>query len=188
MKIILTAIALLTLACGAPNPPVSNLVESSSGRLSQPVNWAKVNDTLYRSGEVKEAHMEGIKSRGISHILSLEHLAGEISQGDHEDEWAANADITLFRVPLDPHDKPTVEQIEKALAIMLNPHNQPILVHCFHGEDRTGIAIAAYRIRHDHWSVDGAIREMRNLGHRSNLFFWDDVLNQIARQVRISIK
>lgn len=39
-----------------------------------------------------------------------------------------------------------------------------ILVHCLHGEDRTGIVIAAYRIRYQNWPVSQALIEMYQAG------------------------
>jgi hypothetical protein len=38
---------------------------------------------------------------------------------------------------------------------------KPIFIHCREGRDRTGLAVAAYRVAHG-MSVDDAMREMRN--------------------------
>jgi protein tyrosine/serine phosphatase len=40
----------------------------------------------------------------------------------------------------------------------------PVLVHCQHGADRTGVVIAMYRILYQGWSKDMAIDEMENGG------------------------
>lgn len=42
----------------------------------------------------------------------------------------------------------------------------PVLVHCASGSDRTGLAIAAYRVARDGWTPDAALAEMARYGHR----------------------
>jgi protein tyrosine/serine phosphatase len=40
----------------------------------------------------------------------------------------------------------------------------PVLVHCQHGADRTGVVIAMYRIIYQGWSKQQALDEMENGG------------------------
>lgn len=175
LKIFMIAVACVTLtSCGGPPP-----ANSTSAAASTPPAFSQVNANLFRSGDLDQNDFPFLRSKGIRTIISLEHLAGEISQGDREDEWAAAAGIPLFRVPMDGHDKPTLAQINQTLALIAQPENQPVLVHCFHGKDRTGIAIAAYRIHADHWTVPDAIAELRQKGHVPQLFWWDDILNEV---------
>ena len=35
-----------------------------------------------------------------------------------------------------------------------------VLIHCYHGADRTGLIAAMYRIIYQHWSIQDAKREM----------------------------
>ena len=42
--------------------------------------------------------------------------------------------------------------------------NPPVLVHCRHGADRTGLIIAIYRILYQNWTVDEAKDELINGG------------------------
>lgn len=44
------------------------------------------------------------------------------------------------------------------------PENQPMLVHCRHGADRTGTMIAAYRVVVQGWSKADALNEMQSGG------------------------
>ena len=52
------------------------------------------------------------------------------------------------------------EDIIQALKIIKNSP-KPILVHCWHGSDRTGVVIAMYRLVFENYSKDEAIRELR---------------------------
>ncbi|MEG1980762.1 MAG: hypothetical protein RR060_08525, partial [Victivallaceae bacterium] len=54
----------------------------------------------------------------------------------------------------------TEAELVSALMILKNAP-KPIVVHCWHGADRTGSVIAAGRIVFDNWSVEAAIAEMR---------------------------
>jgi protein tyrosine/serine phosphatase len=47
---------------------------------------------------------------------------------------------------------------------MINPDNQPVYIHCQLGQDRTGVVIAAYRMRVDGWSLSEAEAEMQSFG------------------------
>jgi protein tyrosine/serine phosphatase len=42
----------------------------------------------------------------------------------------------------------------------------PILIHCWHGADRTGLISAMYRIVFQGWSKEDAIEELVNGGYR----------------------
>ena len=55
------------------------------------------------------------------------------------------------------------EDIVKALRIIKN-RKGPILIHCWHGSDRTGAVIAMYRLVFQGWSKENAIKEMTEEG------------------------
>jgi hypothetical protein len=46
-------------------------------------------------------------------------------------------------------------------------------VHCTHGQDRTGLVVACFRVQCEGWSKDAATVEMLSLGfHRGLLGLW----------------
>jgi protein tyrosine/serine phosphatase len=47
---------------------------------------------------------------------------------------------------------------------MADPANRPVFVHCRQGQDRTGIVVAAYRMKTDGWPLDLAEAEMESFG------------------------
>ena len=55
---------------------------------------------------------------------------------------------------------------------MTDPQRWPMLVHCAEGKDRTGYAIAAYRIVEELWDVDSAVQEMFDF-HYSAIYVRD---------------
>jgi protein tyrosine/serine phosphatase len=65
---------------------------------------------------------------------------------------------------------PSDADVAKALAILNDPAAGPVFVHCRRGADRTGTILACYRISHDHWKNQSALKEARDLGMR--FFEW----------------
>ena len=53
----------------------------------------------------------------------------------------------------------TDEQLQPIMAAILDPANQPVLIHCEHGRSRTGVIIAAYRILAQGWTYEQALGE-----------------------------
>jgi tyrosine-protein phosphatase SIW14 len=47
----------------------------------------------------------------------------------------------------------------------------PVLVHCQHGEDRTGLIVAAYRVMVSGWDKNKAMAEALHFGYRDWLNF-----------------
>ena len=62
-------------------------------------------------------------------------------------------------------------EIYRKLIIVENPENHPIHVHCFHGRERTGVMVAAYRITKHGYSFAEVIKEMKNYGFKPHLHF-----------------
>lgn len=54
----------------------------------------------------------------------------------------------------------TLDQLDEAADLLADPGRQPVFFHCVAGHHRTNLVHAAYRIRHEGWSVDRAWREL----------------------------
>ena len=92
--------------------------------------------------------------------------------------------MRFFNVPvnsLDPLDRTQGYALGRAIALMKDPRNFPIYVHCEHGVDRTGMFIALYRVFVQGWNRQAAYDEMVSMGHGSfrqiftgdvGKFFW----------------
>ena len=166
--------------CGAtpPSPPSLN---DAATLKSEPVTVAafhEVSDDLFRSGHVNDGQYRWLADQGIKSIVSLEDYNYDASRADAERLAAAAVGIEFSWQPMDPSAKPTLAQINQALAAF-DALPKPVLVHCRYGHDRTGITVAAYRIRYEHWDLERAKAEMRSLGHLPSLFWWDDVLDNV---------
>jgi protein tyrosine/serine phosphatase len=77
---------------------------------------------------------------------------------------------------MDGSQMPSVEEVDRALAVLLDPARRPVLVHCAHGEERTGAVIAAYRVVAEGWDPAAAEAEALELG-----FGFDDLRDFLVR-------
>ena len=78
------------------------------------------------------------------------------------------------------NDPPTDGQVRLFLATVLDPANRPVLFHCAHGKDRTGVMAAVYRMEVDGWTNGEALAEMRRFGYHA---FLED-LGEFVRDYR----
>jgi protein tyrosine/serine phosphatase len=69
--------------------------------------------------------------------------------------------MTFHRIPMTTHTAPTAQQIAEFLALVNDPANQPVYVHCAGGRHRTGVMTAVYRMAEDGWTSDQAFKEMK---------------------------
>jgi protein tyrosine/serine phosphatase len=123
-------------------------------------NFGKINDNLYRGAQPDTAAIVSLKRFGVKTIINL-RMPGDTSKTETA-EAQANG-ILYTNLPMSGISRPTDEQVNKALALIENLP-APVFVHCEHGCDRTGTIIACYRIRHDQWSNDSALREAEQYG------------------------
>lgn len=72
------------------------------------------------------------------------------------------------------------EDVVQFLKIVRNPANQPVLLHCKHGSDRTGMMVAIYRIVEQGWSKEDAIAEMTQGGFGYHPI-WSNLIRYIQK-------
>lgn len=119
-------------------------------------NWYKVDDLVYRSEQPDEMGMVDIERYGIRRVLNLR-------QFHSDDDEVEGTNIEIFRIPMNAGNIKD-EDVVKALQV-IKTSDLPILVHCWHGSDRTGTIIAMYRIVEQGWSKENALDELVNGGY-----------------------
>jgi protein tyrosine/serine phosphatase len=67
-------------------------------------------------------------------------------------------------IPMKGLSTPDNNKVAAVLAIFNDSSSGPVFVHCKRGADRTGMAVAVYRISNDHWDNEKALREAKRMG------------------------
>jgi protein tyrosine/serine phosphatase len=158
--VVLLAVSALTFI------PAETVKESSEqsrpGSWAQPIELAgvpnlyRVDKGLYRSAQPTARGMRQLKKMGIRTIVNLRFLHSD------RDEIGYTG-LAYEHIPMLAWH-PRKEDVVRFLQIATDPQRAPVLVHCQHGADRTGLLCAVYRIAVDGWSKGEAIREMTGGG------------------------
>lgn len=142
---------------------------SKTSTTTRPSNWAepitlagvpnlyKVTDNLYRSAQPTAEGMSNLTELGIKTIVNL--------RSNHSDtDEIGDLPLKTRRIEIFAGNMKD-EYVEEFLSIVNDTSAVPVLVHCQHGADRTGMVCAMYRTLCQGWTPDEAINEMQNGGY-----------------------
>ena len=121
-------------------------------------NFAQVSPTLYRGGVPSVDALKGLKKLGVDFVVDMRG-------GRSETEEAVVTQLGMQYVSLPwrcPFPKDDV--FAKFLALIRDNPGKKVFVHCRLGDDRTGMAVASYRMAEEDWTAEEAMDEMRAFG------------------------
>ena len=154
MPIRLCTMPLLLAACAATASDTTRLRPT---QWAQPVigkgpdNWHQVATDLYRCSQPTAADMRVLVTFGIRSVCNLRQYHSDADE-------VAGTSLALHEVPLGARSL-SYEDLVTALKTLLAAE-KPVAVHCWHGSDRTGAVVAAWRIAVDGWTPRQAADEM----------------------------
>lgn len=119
-------------------------------------NFYKVDKGVYRSGQPSAEAFKEMEKLGIKEVLNLRNYHSD------KDE-AAGTKLKLSRVAMSASSSEWDELVE-ALRIIKN-RKGPIVIHCWHGSDRTGLVVALYRLVFQGWTKEEALDELEHGGY-----------------------
>ncbi|SMN22197.1 similar to Saccharomyces cerevisiae YNL032W SIW14 Tyrosine phosphatase that plays a role in actin filament organization and endocytosis [Maudiozyma saulgeensis] len=134
---------------------------SSFKEMIPPENFSHVVGEIYRSSfprvENFDFLMKRLKLKSILVLIPEEYPTENL-------EFMNQSGIKLFQVGMSGNKEPFVNipsnLLTNALEIVLNPENQPILIHCNRGKHRTGCLIGCIR-KLQNWSLTMIFDEYR---------------------------
>ena len=135
-------------------------------------NLVMVDNGIYRGGQPTDEGWVYLKSLGVTNVVKL----NEISEGS--DQYAVRLGMTVNYHPINLADQLILKPNKKDFLEAVNEIKPGTFVHCEHGQDRTGLAVGAFRVTKEHVNKKTAYAEMLAHGFHKALHglndFWED--------------
>ncbi len=170
MRSMLRCLAVMVCVVGAaiPMAQIATAQQRAAAPSVRPADWAvpitlegapnlhRIKPDFYRSAQPLGPGFAGLeKTVGIKTVVSLRAF--------HADKkLAAGTNIALVSIPIYTWNIKRADLVRALAEIEVARKKGPVLLHCQHGADRTGIVSALYRMLYEGWSREAALDEMRN--------------------------
>lgn len=121
----------------------------------------QVTPQLYRSAQPDANGFRAVEALGIRTVVSLRQTVNDVP-------LAAGTDLALYRVPMKSRyvgENNGTKVVQAMRAVREGMARGPVLVHCHHGADRTGLIAALWRVMYEGWSRQQAIDELIEGGY-----------------------
>lgn len=131
-------------------------------------NFGVISADVWRGAKPTADGLKTLAAMGVRTVIDLrqDNEQADIPPG-----------VTYVRLPVSAWHSDQVDTTAVLKAIDSSP--KPVFIHCTQGRDRTGLAIAAYRLSQG-MSADDAITELSNF--RAN-FWWSKAIKCRVRQL-----
>lgn len=142
---------------------VSAFADSPISEVDAPLpNFHTVVPGIWRSARPQYTGLEELVKQGLKTVISFDDDASFLSQ---EAQWAADLKVTFDEDTIYPNSPLDDAVVDDALSVMVSSGPEsPLLIHCFAGEDRTGMMVGLYRVLVQHWNPADAYKEMLSYG------------------------
>ncbi|WP_342065425.1 dual specificity protein phosphatase family protein [Caballeronia concitans] len=179
------AFALVSMLKAAPVVPHPSDAPRAVTVAARPLNWAepmvfthvdnlhRISPSLYRSAQITADDLPHLRALGIRKIISFRSF--------HSDEaLLAGSGIALERIPMNTWDIRDEDMIAALKALRNADRDGPILIHCQHGADRTGLVSALYRVVYQGWTKQQAEDELLHGGYGFHPV-WGNIVRYLER-------
>ena len=153
------------------------LALADDSALPRPAEWAqsvevqysffKMSPTLYRSA---------LPDRGAVPLLEKLRVGTVITfLPESDSSWLSTPGIAQIQLPYRTNHVDDADVLNALRTIQTAEATGPVLMHCKHGSDRTGLMAAMYRVVVQGWSKEDALNEMTQGGFGDSTHFKDGV-------------
>jgi protein-tyrosine phosphatase len=177
-------VCLILTACATPTQP-SAVIARKSPNPAPVFNFQIVSaggsagaDAVYRSGQPKKEDWDYLEKIGVKTVVKLNLFSSDTEESE-ELSLAKKHNIKVIPIYMAPEDyphnlnpwaSPDEKALMQAVEALENKNNWPVLVHCSHGKDRTGLVVAIYSVRNKNYCKDAAYKQMQYYGTNPFLF------------------
>ncbi|MFG6204452.1 phosphatase domain-containing protein [Pseudomonas retamae] len=151
--------------------------QADSLSMPRPAEWAQpvevqynlfqMSPTLYRSALPDGGALPLLKSLKIITVINF--------LPDDDRSWLVEPAIAQVQLPYRTNHVDDSDVLKTLRAIQAAEANGPVLMHCKHGSDRTGLMAAMYRVVVQGWSKEDALSEMTQGGFGDSTHFKDGI-------------
>src|ERR1700741_3845570 len=153
------ALFVISVACPShaqilTNAPAQPVTRASFGapagkiKLAGVHNAGKIGDARLRGAQPSAQGLAELKKLGVTTIVDLRGNRGPVAW---ERAQAESLGMRFINIPVLGWSPPGNAQVAEFLKVLQQDPAQKIFVHCYYGEDRTGVMVAAYRIAQQNW-------------------------------------
>jgi protein tyrosine/serine phosphatase len=119
-------------------------------------NLHQVEKNFFRSAQPDATGFKGLSTtHGVRTVISLRAF-------NADEPLATGLDLKLRRVRINTWNIKRKDVVTALQDLRRASRDAPVLLHCQHGADRTGMISALYRILYQGWSKVSALDEMQN--------------------------
>jgi len=183
MVVVTLASIMGTVWCAPAAADSSGIPATLSARSSEHLynlpglsNVGRVASGVFRGAQPGRDGYATLKAMGVRTVIDMRTSASEQKQVEA-------AGMRAIAIPIEMSRDGLREKVERVVALMADPANQPVYVHCRHGQDRTGIVVAAYRLKQQEWSLADAEAEMQAFGFNDIWVNFRKFIRQYGGQV-----
>lgn len=156
----------------------------SSGNKAEN-NFHPVSKTLFRSEQLTQEDLPLLRQHQIRTLVNLRFF----NRGEDKAQFT-DSDLTLINIPMVTWSIEPQQIAQALFAIEQGEKQGGVLVHCYHGSDRTGLVVGMYRIIMQNWSIADAEKELREGGYGYHAiwqnirhYFDDEGVNAVRREL-----
>jgi len=139
---------------------------AQADKAQRPLHWSKpidnrlnlhqVDDKLFRSALPNTETVKQLKALGIVSVVNFYQKSDK--------RWIGSADLQEIHLPMRTRWFDDEDALDALRAVRAAQEKGPVLIHCKHGQNRTGLVAALYRMVYQGWSKEEALAEMRSFG------------------------
>ncbi|KNH29402.1 protein tyrosine phosphatase [Pseudomonas syringae] len=145
--------------------------------LPRPAEWAQSVEVQYNLYQMSPTlYRSALPDRGAVPLLKRLKVATVINfLPESDSRWLSTPGIAQVQLPYRTNHVDDADVLKALRTIQTAEAKGPVLMHCKHGSDRTGLMAAMYRVVVQGWSKEEALNEMTQGGFGDSTHFKEGV-------------
>jgi len=154
-----------------------SLAMADDAAPARPAEWAQSVESKYNLYQMSPTlYRSALPDSGVVPLLEKLKVGTVITfLPETDDNWLSAPGIDQVQLPYRTNHVDDAQVIKALRAIQTAEAKGPVLMHCKHGSDRTGLMAAMYRVVVQGWSKEDALNEMTQGGFGDSTHFKDGV-------------